>query len=444
MQPFDDNETVSLEVIDATLAGEAVEPEYAELAELTLILAGQRPLPSAEFGSELDERVARRFAPAPVAGTKHARRWWVFAPGAAIAVAAAAAVAVVISGGGQPAQINGVGGGPVTAGSSSSAASAPARPSRAAANGAAKAAPSAFGAQSTASGSAGAASGSAGAASGSAGAASGSAGAASGSAGAASGSAGAASSSAAPVLSPAPGIPAPSTAGRQVIQSAQLSLSTRPRNVDAVAQQVFDVIAAQNGVVENSQVTATNNASGYAQFQLSVPSANLSQTMGDLSRLHGASVASRTDATQDITGQVGAAGRALADARALRTALLRQLQNATTTTAIDSLKTQIRDAEASISSDLATLNKLHHQVDFSQISLTINAASVLPVHPVASGDSFTLGKAAHDAGRVLVVAAGVALITLAVLVPIAMVVAVVLWIAYAIRRRRREQALDLV
>ena len=166
--------------------------------------------------------------------------------------------------------------------------------------------------------------------------------------------------------------------------------------------------------------------------------------MGDLSRLHGASVVSRTDATQDITGQVGAAGRALADARALRTSLLRQLQNATTTNAIDSLKTQIHDAEASISSDLATLNKLHHQVDFSQISLTINAASVPPVHPVASGDSFTLGKAAHDAGRVLVVAAGVALITLAVLVPIAMVVAVVLWIAYAIRRRRREQALDLV
>ena len=429
MQPFDDNETVSLEVIDATLAGEAVEPEYAELAELTLILAGQRPLPSAEFASELDERVARRFAPAPVAGTKHARRWWVFAPGAAIAVAAAAAVAVVISGGGQPAQINGTPG-PVTASSSSSAAGAPARPTRAAANSAAKAAPSAFGAQSTASGSAGAASGSAGAASGSV--------------GAASGSAGAASSSAAPVLSPPPGIPAPSTAGRQVIQSAQLSLSTRPRNVDAVAQQVFDVIAAQNGVVENSQVTATNSASGYAQFQLSVPSANLSQTMGDLSRLHGASVASRTDATQDITGQVGAAGRALADARALRTALLRQLQNATTTNAIDSLRTQIRDAEASISSDLATLSKLHHQVDFSQISLTINAASVPPVHPVASGDSFTLGKAAHDAGRVLVVAAGVALITLAVLVPIAMVVAVVLWIAYAIRRRRREQALDLV
>jgi hypothetical protein len=45
---------------------------------------------------------------------------------------------------------------------------------------------------------------------------------------------------------------------------------------------------------------------------------------------------------------------------------------------------------------------------------------------------------------VLVVAAGVALITLAVLVPLGMVVALVLWVAFAIRRRRRDQALDLV
>lgn len=427
MQPFDDNETIALEVIDATLAGEAVEPEHAELAELTLILAGQRPLPSAELASRLDERVARRFAPAPAPGAKRARRWWPMAPGAAVAVAAAAAVGIVVAGGGQPHPPT-----PVTA-SSSSAASLQSAPARAAAphgtlksgSGAGSAAPTIS--QTTTAASAPSSSGAATSAS-------------------APGSSGAANSASAAgaVVTPTPAVPAPSTAGRQVIQSAQLQLSTRPRNVGSVAQQVFDVIAAQNGVVENSQVTATNNANGYAQFQLSVPSAALQQTMGDLSRLHGASVVSRTDATQDITGQVGAAGRALADARALRTSLLRQLQNATTTTAIDSLKVQIHDAEASISSDLATLDKLHHQVDFSQISLTINAALVPPVHPVAGGDSFTLGRAAHDAGRVLVVAAGVALIALAVLVPLAMVAALVVWIVYAIRRRRREQALDLV
>jgi hypothetical protein len=45
---------------------------------------------------------------------------------------------------------------------------------------------------------------------------------------------------------------------------------------------------------------------------------------------------------------------------------------------------------------------------------------------------------------VLTVAAGVALIALAALVPIALLGALAWWIATAIRRRRREQALDLV
>ena len=42
------------------------------------------------------------------------------------------------------------------------------------------------------------------------------------------------------------------------------------------------------------------------------------------------------------------------------------------------------------------------------------------------------------------VAAGVALIALAGLVPVALLVAIGLWLGYAVRRRRREQALDIV
>ncbi len=420
MHQFDDAETMSLEVIDATLAGEAVEPEHAELAELTLILAGLRPMPSPAYAAALDDRVARRFTIAPSAGARRPRRRWLYAPGAAVAVAAAAAAAIVLTNtGSQQKPVFASAGAlssPVRANAGSGASSHAAPP-----NGVLKPATKALrnAPPPVASGLPKAAS----------------------SSGSATFSQNAPASAGS--LSDSPTIPAPASAGRQIVQSAQLQLSTRPSRVDSVAQQVFNVISAQGGVVQNSNVTAANNSNGYAQFQLSVPSANLSQTMGDLSRLHGASVVSRTDATQDITGQVGGAGRRLADARALRTSLLRQLERATTTTEIDSLRIQIRDAEASISSDEATLNSLHHRVDFSQISLTINTV-VLPVHPVSSGGSFTLGRAVHDAGRVLVVAAGVSLITLAALVPVAMVAAIVLWLAYAIRRRRREQVLDLV
>jgi fatty acid desaturase len=87
----------------------------------------------------------------------------------------------------------------------------------------------------------------------------------------------------------------------------------------------------------------------------------------------------------------------------------------------------------------STLRSLNHQVNNSQISLTIEARSAA----VVGGGGFTIGKAAHDAGRVLTVAAAAALIALAVLAPLALVAALAWWIAVAVRRHRREQALDL-
>jgi hypothetical protein len=164
--------------------------------------------------------------------------------------------------------------------------------------------------------------------------------------------------------------------------------------------------------------------------------------MTALSQLHYANVVSRTDSTQDVNGQYLSDTRKLADDRALRTSLLKQLANATTTQQIDSLKAQINDAEASIRSDESTLRDLNHKIDFSQITVTINAA-IAPVPTHHSSGSFTLGKAWHDAGRVLTVAAGVALIVLAALVPVGLLAAVGWWVGSAVRRRRREQALDL-
>jgi hypothetical protein len=82
-------------------------------------------------------------------------------------------------------------------------------------------------------------------------------------------------------------------------------------------------------------------------------------------------------------------------------------------------------------------------VAYSRIALTIQAAA-RPAPAPATGSSFTIGRAAHDAGRVLVVVAGVGLIVLAVLVPVGLVAALAAWVAIAVRRRRREQALDLV
>jgi hypothetical protein len=235
-------------------------------------------------------------------------------------------------------------------------------------------------------------------------------------------------------------VPAPVPNGRKIIQSAQLSLAAPSNRVETVASEVFGVVGREHVVVNNSSVTS--GPGGSAQFQLSVPTPALQTTLNLLSSLRYASVSSRTDATQDVNGQYLSDQRKLNDARALRTSLLKQLASASSQQEIDSLKARIRDAEASIRSDEATLRDLSHRIGFSQVSVMINAQLPVATHHSSSG-TFTLGKASHDAGRVLTVAAGVALIALAVLVPVALVGALAWWIAAALRRRRREQALDL-
>jgi hypothetical protein len=405
-----------LDAIDATLAGEPVAARHAELAELALMLVATRPEPTAEFTHSLDGRVQARFATKPAAAPAGRRarfsHWFGPVAGLATGLAAVAIVVVALNSGG-----GGSGAGlrtplttaappsPVGAASTSRALGAPQR--------AAKSGPPAATTQPpTVTTPAG-------------------------------GVAAAASSSASvpPVGAPqTTTVAAPVPNGRKIIQSAQLALTTPTGHINYVAQEVFRVIGDENGVVNSSTVTASS--AGYAQFQLSVPSPALQATMTLLSQLRYATVVSRTDATQDVNGQYLSDQRKLTDDRALRTSLLKQLANATTQAQIDSLKAQIRDAEASIRSDSSTLAGLNHRINFSQISLTINAAAVVPAAH-KSGGGFTLGKAAHDAGRVLTVAAGVALIALAALAPIALVVALIWWIWATLRRRRREHALDL-
>jgi Domain of unknown function (DUF4349) len=418
-EPIDPEVAASLDAIDAVLAGEPVGAEYAELAEIALLLTGERPQARPAFAERMDERVARRFAqvPPPSAAKKPRRSWagfWQASGAMAAGVALIVGIAIVASGhngsssessssassAGSSQELTATpatssGGGGSSAAASSAGAGTQAHRNAAAPNSEEKSAASAP-AATTASGSAG--------------------------------------STAAPSLQPP-------TTGRKVVQSAQLQLAAAPNRIDNVAQQVYNVIGQLDGIVVRSTITQTGGLDGSANFQLSVPSASLGQAMSQLSSLHYASVLSRTDASQDITDQYGAAKRALSDARALRTSLLKQLASATTTEQIDSLKVQIRDAEASISSDEAALARLNHQVGFSQLALDISARTA-PAPAAHHSGGFGIGRAAHDAGRVLTVAAGVALIAIAALIPVALVAALLWWVGSAIRRRRREQALD--
>lgn len=387
-ETHNDPETAaSLNAIDAAIAGEPVAPQYAGMAELALLLAAERPELPAEVSRSLDQRLERCFA--DPAGTRRGGRLGRLAKRQRGRVGSAAArrrrwgPARVATAGGMAliaaivlavVLVAPFGGSPAPS-ESARAVSESAHP---------QSAPAA-----------------------------------------------AAAGSSSPLAHPPSG-------GRAIVTSAQLALTTAPDRIESVARQVFGVVDAQNGIVEHSSVMATGAPDGNAQFQLSVPSSALFPTMAALSRLRYAAVASRTDATQDVTDQLAGVSHRLADARTLRTSLLKQLAGATTRQQINSVDAQIHDAEASIAGDEAAVRGLSHQADFSPISLSIDASGA-----ASGGGGFTIGSALHDAGRVLVVAAGIALIVLAALVPLCLLAALAWWIALVLRRRRREQALDL-
>ena len=420
--PIDPEIAATLEAIDATLAGEPVDGRYADIAEIALLLASDRPEVPPAFATSLDQKVGRRFAAVATDRPRRRRhvRFWEATGAVAAGVALIVAVVVVAGGGGggysgasSSASATVTSAATSSSGGSAGSAAAASPPSRSAASsGSTPSTHSVPGSKAQAESVPPTNSSTASSASGTFG-----------------------PGTTAPTLQPP-------TTGRKVIQGAQLNLTAAPNRIEDVAQEVYDVVGQANGVVENSSVTQ-GGPGGYANFQLSVPSAGLAQTMSQLSSLNYAQVVSRTDSSQDITDQYGAATRALADARALRTSLLKQLANATTTEQVDSLTAQIHDAEASISSDEATLNRLNHQVNYSEVYVTVQAKSA-PAPVSHGGGGFTLGRAAHDAGRVLTVGAGIALIAIAALAPIALLVALVWWLGSTLKRRRREQALDSV
>ncbi len=403
-----------LDAIDATLAGDAVDPRYADLAELALLLAAGRPELDETFASELDDRVTGWFGSPPQAASRRPGFGWPSLPvlSGAMAAGVAAVVAVVALGSG------GSGGRTDLVTSSQREPRARAAPRSAASAAASSHVPAATSAATVTAVSAPAP--------------------------APTARPGVASSVGAGVGGVGSGValsPAPN--GRKIVQSAQLALTTGPSRVDDVSQEIFNVVGSVHGIVSRSNVTATGGPDGYAHFDLSLPSASLPDAMARLSRLRYAAVASRTDNTEDVNGTFVSARRRLADAQALRTALLRRLAGATTTNEISSLHVQIRDAENTIAQAQADLRSLNHRVNFSSVSVTVSASQPVPVAHGHGSSGFTLHRALHDAGRVLTVAAGVALITLAVLVPVALVGLLGWWIAAMLRRRRREHALDL-
>ena len=105
------------------------------------------------------------------------------------------------------------------------------------------------------------------------------------------------------------------------------------------------------------------------------------------------------------------------------------------------MRARIADNRRALQGYQRQFNAVRNRANFATVGVDLTGVARKQAAAPGHG-SWTPGDAAHDAVRVLEVSAGVALIALAVLVPLGLVGAAGGFAAVAVRRRRREAALS--
>jgi uncharacterized protein DUF4349 len=390
-----------LAAIDATLGGQPVEADLTELAELVLVLRDERPRPRHAFVQELDDHLATGFPSAEVDdGSKTASqspRFWsaIKARRLPLAFGSAAALLIVVTA-------------VVSSGVLSSS------------DGGRQSVPAGSGA----------------------------------------GGAGGAGKAVSPATAPRPELATPSAAAqsdtavprsalraagtgvrpdvrtRLQDRDAALVLATPRKDVEDAADGVIAVADRYQGFVLRSDVSGGDRGRAGATLELRIPSDRLQPALRDLSEL--AHVRSRTQTTQDITARFVSARSRLNEAMAERRALLRQLAKATTANETASIRARLRLANRRIAAVRSDLRSLRNRVNFSTVSVAIEADESIK----ASGGKWTPGDALRDAGDILRTTLGILLVSLAVLLPLIALGTVAWFASRGIRRGYRERALD--
>ena len=243
--------------------------------------------------------------------------------------------------------------------------------------------------------------------------------------------------SSAGVAQAASGPVAANSTHRDIERSAEVVLGADPANVAEDASKVFDAVHAANGIVLRSSTVEGPAGRAGAEFDLLIPSANLSDALADFSAID--EVRSRHEATLDITAPTVAIGDRLQDSRARIDGLLAQLAAAETESERETVEAELRTERRHLAFLRARLAKLDRRANFSRVSLRIETGAASA--PSDEGGTWGISEALHDAGHLLTIAAAVTLVSLAVLGPIVLI-ALIAWLTQrAWVRRGRERAL---
>jgi hypothetical protein len=230
---------------------------------------------------------------------------------------------------------------------------------------------------------------------------------------------------------------APAAPGRLQQLAAAVTLATEPSDVQSAAEATTRLAVTDGGYVESSHVQVRTGGASEAQLRLVVPSARLSSAIAALGRIAPERAVSQE--SEDITSAYDSARRRLGDAEAVRRALLRALEAASTQGRIESLREQLAANRSQISEYRSQVKAQAHRAATSKLEVTIAAGGAA----AADGhEGLTLRRGLRDAGHVLAGIGAVGLIALAVLVPLAVVALAIATLRGLWLRRRREAVLD--
>jgi Domain of unknown function (DUF4349) len=223
---------------------------------------------------------------------------------------------------------------------------------------------------------------------------------------------------------------------RDVERAAEMVLGTEPGEVGEAAGKVLEAVHQFDGIVLSSSVRGGSEGDAGARFDLLIPSAKLSDALAAFSGI--AEVRSRHEASNDITAPTNTIGEGLQDSHAKIDALLNELAGSETEAEREAVEAQLRSERHHAAALKAQLSNLQRRANLSHVSVRIETgASSAP----SGGGGWDIGDAFHDAGHILSIAAGVAIVALAILAPIALL-ALLLWLGNRTwARRRRERAL---
>ena len=224
---------------------------------------------------------------------------------------------------------------------------------------------------------------------------------------------------------------------RDVERSASVVLAVDPSEVRRAAGDVLSVVHEYDGIVLRSSTRARGEGQAVASFDLLIPSRRLADALAALSDI--GPVRSRSDAAVDVTAPTIGLQERLRASRAKVDGLLAELSAASTASERESVEVELHSERNRIARLQSRLSGMERRTHFARVSVRVDSD---PGAGAAGGGNWGVDDAIGDAGRILEIAAGVALVALAVLVPLGLILALALAGQRALLRRSRERALD--